>query len=108
MLGRPPFFFSTGFKKTLFEAALKAKIADLETRCGYAPIWDMLVFNKTKAQREGAYSHAVWHAQKIRNGQSTVGGPKNGPKWSSLGQNGPKWTILVHFGLVSAKIQFRF
>ena len=30
----------------------------------------------------------------------------NGPKWVSSGQNGPKWTILVHFGLANAKIQF--
>ena len=30
----------------------------------------------------------------------------NGPKWTSPGQNGPKWTILVHFGLANAKIQF--
>ena len=30
----------------------------------------------------------------------------NGPKWTSSGQNGPKWTILVHFGLGNAKIQF--
>ena len=30
----------------------------------------------------------------------------NGPKWTSSGQNGPKWTILVHFGLANAKIQF--
>ena len=30
----------------------------------------------------------------------------NGPKWTSSGQNGPKWTVLVHFGLANAKIQF--
>ena len=30
----------------------------------------------------------------------------NGPKWTSSGQNEPKWTILVHFGLANAKIQF--
>ena len=30
----------------------------------------------------------------------------NGPKWASCNQNGPKWTILVHFGLANAKIQF--
>ena len=35
----------------------------------------------------------------------------NGPKWTPSPQpknfeNGPKWTILVHFGLTNAKIQF--
>ena len=30
----------------------------------------------------------------------------NGPKWTSSGQNGPIWSILVHFGLANAKIQF--
>merc|ERR1719440_1434121 len=38
----------TGFKKTLFDAAMSAKVADLETGCGYAMIWDKLVFGKTK------------------------------------------------------------
>lgn len=38
----------TGIKKTLFETAMKEKIADLETGCGYAMIWDKLVFGKTK------------------------------------------------------------
>eukprot|EP00927_Polykrikos_kofoidii_P000095 TRINITY_DN1003_c0_g1_i3.p1 TRINITY_DN1003_c0_g1~~TRINITY_DN1003_c0_g1_i3.p1 ORF type:complete len:807 (-),score=148.83 TRINITY_DN1003_c0_g1_i3:87-2447(-) len=38
----------TGFKKKLFDSALAAKIADLETGCGYSPIWDTLVFSKTK------------------------------------------------------------
>ena len=41
----------------------------------------------------------------VRNGQSTVGGP-NGPKWTSSGHSRPKWTILVHFGLANANIQF--
>ena len=41
----------------------------------------------------------------VRNGQESVGG-LNGPKWTSSGQNGPIWTILVHFGLAKAKIQF--
>ena len=38
----------------------------------------------------------------IRNGQSTVGGPK----WTKMGFFRPKWTILVHFGLANAKIRF--
>merc|ERR1719277_2189362 len=38
----------TGAKKTLFEAALAAKTLDIETGCGYSPIWDTLVFGKTK------------------------------------------------------------
>merc|ERR1719379_1861087 len=38
----------TGFKKTLFDAAMSAKVADLETGCGYGMIWDKLVFSKTK------------------------------------------------------------
>jgi len=37
-----------GVKKRLFDKALAAKSADLETGCGYCPIWDTLVFNKTK------------------------------------------------------------
>lgn len=37
-----------GFKKTLFERAMAAKIADLDTGCGYSKIWDILVFSKTK------------------------------------------------------------
>ena len=41
------------------------------------------------------------------NGQSTVGGPE-WIKMASSGQNGPKWTILVHFGLANAKVQFHF
>merc|ERR550514_1688090 len=43
----------TGFKKTLFDAAMAAKTADLETGCGYSPLWDMLIFNKTKAALGG-------------------------------------------------------
>ena len=41
----------------------------------------------------------------VRSDQSTVGGPK----WTKIDlfrRNGPKWTILVHFGLANAKIQF--
>ena len=29
-----------------------------------------------------------------------------GPKWTKMGIFRPKWTILVHFGLANAKIQF--
>eukprot|EP00930_Biecheleria_cincta_P084780 TRINITY_DN74213_c0_g1_i1.p1 TRINITY_DN74213_c0_g1~~TRINITY_DN74213_c0_g1_i1.p1 ORF type:complete len:825 (-),score=153.02 TRINITY_DN74213_c0_g1_i1:103-2547(-) len=49
----------TGFKKTLFEAALKAKIADIETGCGYSPIWDKLVFSKTKSALGGRVRFCV-------------------------------------------------
>jgi long-chain acyl-CoA synthetase len=49
----------TGFKKTLFESAMKAKIADLETGCGYSPIWDKLIFSKTKAALGGRVRFCV-------------------------------------------------
>ena len=38
----------------------------------------------------------------FRNGESTVGGAK----WTKMDLYRPKWTILVHFGLGNAKIQF--
>jgi len=38
----------TGAKAKLFKAAMKAKVKDIETGCGYSPIWDKLVFSKTK------------------------------------------------------------
>lgn len=38
----------TGVKKTLFEAAFEAKRADINTGCGYSPLWDILIFSKTK------------------------------------------------------------
>jgi len=38
----------TGMKKKLLDAALNAKIADIETGCGYSPMWDKLIFSKTK------------------------------------------------------------
>merc|ERR1712135_36223 len=49
----------TGFKKTLFESAMKAKIADLETGCGYSPIWDKLIFSKTAAALGGRVRFCV-------------------------------------------------
>jgi len=49
----------TGFKKTLFETALACKTADLETGCGYHPIWDWLVFNKTKKALGGRVMFCV-------------------------------------------------
>eukprot|EP00971_Amphidinium_carterae_P298747 5935559-Amphidinium_carterae.1 len=49
----------TGVKKTLFEAAMKAKVADLETGCGYHPMWDLLVFSKTKAALGGRVRFCV-------------------------------------------------
>merc|ERR1712137_321887 len=38
----------TSLKRKLFDAALAAKIADIETGCGYSPLWDALIFNKSK------------------------------------------------------------
>eukprot|EP00929_Paragymnodinium_shiwhaense_P025253 TRINITY_DN15325_c2_g1_i1.p1 TRINITY_DN15325_c2_g1~~TRINITY_DN15325_c2_g1_i1.p1 ORF type:complete len:808 (+),score=269.84 TRINITY_DN15325_c2_g1_i1:96-2519(+) len=49
----------TGIKKDLFNAALKAKTADIETGCGYSPIWDMLIFSKTKAALGGRVRFCV-------------------------------------------------
>jgi len=49
----------TGFKKVLFEAALKAKVADIETGCGYSPLWDLLVFSKTKKALGGRVRFCV-------------------------------------------------
>jgi len=49
----------TGFKKTLFEAAMKAKKSDLETGGGYPAIWEKLIFGKTKAALGGRVKLAV-------------------------------------------------
>jgi len=49
----------TGAKKTLFQTALACKAADLETGCGYSPIWDMLVFSKTKKALGGRVRFCV-------------------------------------------------
>eukprot|EP00928_Gymnodinium_smaydae_P079132 TRINITY_DN6313_c0_g3_i4.p1 TRINITY_DN6313_c0_g3~~TRINITY_DN6313_c0_g3_i4.p1 ORF type:complete len:772 (+),score=127.34 TRINITY_DN6313_c0_g3_i4:55-2370(+) len=49
----------TGFKKKLFERALAAKIADIETGCGYCPIWDLLIFNKTKQALGGRVRYCI-------------------------------------------------
>ena len=47
--------------------------------------------------------YSLSSALTLRNGQSTVGGPK----WTKMDLFRPKWTnILVHFGLANAKIQF--
>eukprot|EP00928_Gymnodinium_smaydae_P015588 TRINITY_DN15774_c0_g1_i1.p1 TRINITY_DN15774_c0_g1~~TRINITY_DN15774_c0_g1_i1.p1 ORF type:complete len:828 (+),score=111.33 TRINITY_DN15774_c0_g1_i1:28-2484(+) len=48
-----------GFKKTLFEAALAAKIQDIETGCGYHPIWDLLIFKKTQKALGGRVRFCV-------------------------------------------------
>jgi len=48
-----------GFKKTLFEAALAAKIRDIETGCGYSRMWDKLVFSKTKQALGGRVRFCV-------------------------------------------------
>merc|ERR1719424_1163956 len=48
-----------GFKKNLFDAAMKAKVADLQTGCGYSPIWDLLVFSKTKKALGGRVKFCV-------------------------------------------------
>jgi long-chain acyl-CoA synthetase len=49
----------TGAKKTLLDMALKAKMKDIETGCGYHPIWDALVFNKTKQALGGRVRFCV-------------------------------------------------
>jgi len=49
----------TGVKKTLFDAAFAAKAADLETGCGYSPIWDALIFNKTQKALGGRVRFCV-------------------------------------------------
>jgi long-chain acyl-CoA synthetase len=49
----------TGFKLTLFEAAMAAKVADLQSGCGYSPIWDLLVFSKTKKALGGRVRFCV-------------------------------------------------
>lgn len=49
----------TGFKKTLFEAAMKAKVADIHTGCGYHPLWDILVFSKTNKALGGRVRYCV-------------------------------------------------
>merc|ERR1719401_940914 len=49
----------TGFKKTLFDAALAAKVLDIETSCGYSPVWDALVFKKTKQALGGRVRFCV-------------------------------------------------
>eukprot|EP00931_Biecheleriopsis_adriatica_P039631 TRINITY_DN22651_c0_g1_i1.p1 TRINITY_DN22651_c0_g1~~TRINITY_DN22651_c0_g1_i1.p1 ORF type:complete len:530 (-),score=121.56 TRINITY_DN22651_c0_g1_i1:82-1671(-) len=48
-----------GFKKTLFEAAMAAKVASIETGCGYSPLWDKLVFSKTKKALGGRVRFCV-------------------------------------------------
>ena len=48
-----------GFKKTLFERAMAAKIADLDTGCGYSKILDILVFSKTKLALGGRVRFCV-------------------------------------------------
>merc|ERR1719235_1344852 len=49
----------TGFKKTLFEKALAAKTADMDTACGYCKLWDILVFSKTKKALGGRVKFCV-------------------------------------------------
>jgi len=49
----------TGAKKKLFQSALACKSADLETGCGHSPIWDMLVFSKTKKALGGRVRFCV-------------------------------------------------
>ena len=56
--------------------------------------------------RQALHVSAPWggvsELAKLRNGQSTVGGPK----WTKMDQNRPKRTKMDHFGLANAKIQF--
>jgi len=49
----------TGFKSNLFKAAMAAKVADMETGCGYSKIWDTLVFSKTKKALGGRVRFCV-------------------------------------------------
>lgn len=48
-----------GAKKTLFDKAMAAKVADLRTGCGYSPLWDTLVFGKTKQALGGRVRFCV-------------------------------------------------
>lgn len=56
---------STGFSNTLLAMALKAKIADLETGCGYLKIYDALVFSKVKAALGGRCRFMITGGAKI-------------------------------------------
>mmetsp|Transcript_89887 Transcript_89887/g.159931 ORF Transcript_89887/g.159931 Transcript_89887/m.159931 type:complete len:815 (-) Transcript_89887:109-2553(-) len=49
----------TGFKSKLFKAAMAAKVADMETGCGYSKMWDTLVFAKTKKALGGRVRFCV-------------------------------------------------
>lgn len=49
----------TGVKAKLFAAAMKAKVADLETGCGYSKLWDKLIFSKTKKALGGRVRFCV-------------------------------------------------
>jgi len=48
-----------GFKAKLFDAAMSAKVADIETGCGYCALWDMLIFKKTKQALGGRVRFCV-------------------------------------------------
>eukprot|EP00451_Oxyrrhis_marina_P035828 CAMPEP_0204368910 /NCGR_PEP_ID=MMETSP0469-20131031/44559_1 /ASSEMBLY_ACC=CAM_ASM_000384 /TAXON_ID=2969 /ORGANISM="Oxyrrhis marina" /LENGTH=808 /DNA_ID=CAMNT_0051358551 /DNA_START=33 /DNA_END=2459 /DNA_ORIENTATION=- len=48
-----------GFKKTLFDAAVGAKVADIQTGCGYSRLWDILVFSKLKMAMGGRVSRCI-------------------------------------------------
>ena len=87
---------TSGLKKAHKPWELEAKMAHKPwIREGRLP-WSANRELGTFRHQNSSVSVHIW------NGQSTVGGPK----WTSSGQNGPKWTILVHFGLANAKIQF--
>lgn len=49
----------TGTSKKLFDAAMEARVADLETGCGYSALWDMLIFKKTKQALGGRVRFCV-------------------------------------------------
>jgi long-chain acyl-CoA synthetase len=49
----------TGIKKTLFEKALAAKCADMESGCSYCRLYDILVFSKTKKALGGRVKFCV-------------------------------------------------
>lgn len=48
-----------GLKKKLFDAALKAKSADIQSGCGYSPLWDILIFGQTKKALGGRVRFCV-------------------------------------------------
>merc|ERR1712232_1063668 len=48
-----------GVKGKIFAAAMQAKVASIEKGSGYSPLWDTLVFNKTKLALGGRVRFCV-------------------------------------------------